>query len=75
MRKKVIDNLDDNHQYVIGKKVMRRKMNKCGKLVLFSCIVMLICCSMGWATAYEDDSQVESEAQKDMLAYVQSTFS
>ena len=22
-------------------------MNKCGKLVLFSCIVMLICCSMG----------------------------
>jgi len=49
-------------------------MNKCGKLVLFSCIVMLICCSMGWATAYEDDSQMESEAQRDMLAYVQSTF-
>lgn len=49
-------------------------MNKCGKLVLFSCIVMLICCSMVWATAYEDDSQAESEAQRDMLAYVQSTF-
>lgn len=29
---------------------------------------------MGWATAYEDDSQAEYEAQKDMLAYVQSTF-
>jgi len=49
-------------------------MNKCGKLVLFSCIVMLICCSTAWATAFKDDSQVESEAQKDMLAYVQSTF-
>jgi hypothetical protein len=36
---------------------------------------MLICCSVAWATTYEDDSQVESEAQKDMLAYVQSTFS
>ena len=49
-------------------------MNKCGKIVLFSCFVVLICCSMGWATAYEDDSQSEYEAKKDMLAYVQSTF-
>jgi hypothetical protein len=29
---------------------------------------------MAWVTAYEDDSQMESEAQRDMLAYVQSTF-
>jgi hypothetical protein len=35
MRKKVIDNLDDNHQYVFGIKPRRRKMNKCCKLVFF----------------------------------------
>jgi len=51
-----------------------RKMIKCRKMVLFSCFVMLICCSTAWATAYDDDSQVESEAKRDMLAYVQSTF-
>ena len=49
-------------------------MYNCRYMVILSCFVMLICCSMGWATAYEDDSQVESDAQKDMLAYVQSTF-
>ncbi len=35
---------------------------------------MLICCSLGWATAIEEESQSDSEAQRDMLAYVQSTF-
>ncbi|MCK9611261.1 MAG: hypothetical protein M0R67_08845, partial [Candidatus Cloacimonas sp.] len=49
-------------------------MYNCRYMVIISCFVMLICCSMAWATAYEDDSQVESDAQKDMLAYVQSTF-
>jgi len=49
-------------------------MVKYRTMVLFSFFIMLICCSMGWATAYEDDSQTEYEAQKDMLAYVQSTF-
>jgi hypothetical protein len=49
-------------------------MDKYRNMVLVTCFVMMLCCSMGWATAYEDDSQVESEAQRDMLAYVQSTF-
>jgi len=49
-------------------------MNKCRKMVLFSCFVMLIYSSIGWATSEKDDYQVEAEAQKDMLAYVQSTF-
>ncbi|HQJ96603.1 MAG TPA: hypothetical protein PLN17_05735 [Candidatus Cloacimonas sp.] len=49
-------------------------MDKNHKIVLYSCLVMLIFCLMGWATSYDDDSQVESEAKKDMVAYMQSTF-
>ena len=33
-----------------------------------------MCCTAAWATDYEENSQAEFEAQKDMLAYVQSTF-
>ncbi len=35
---------------------------------------MLVLAQVGWAMDYEEDSLVEAEAQKDILAYVQSTF-
>ncbi|MDD3104249.1 MAG: hypothetical protein PHY24_08565 [Candidatus Cloacimonetes bacterium] len=44
------------------------------KKVRVTCLVILVCCSVGWASDYEDDALMEAEAQKDMLAYVQSTF-
>lgn len=42
-------------------------------------ILLLICGAVflsgkGWALEYEDDALIELEAQKDMMAYVQSTF-
>ncbi len=49
-------------------------MNICCKLLIFSCLVILFSYSTAWAATYEDDSQSEYEAKKDMLAYVQSTF-
>lgn len=49
-------------------------MDKCRITVLFSCFLMFIYCSMGWATDFEEEAQSEFEAQRDMLAYVQSTF-
>lgn len=49
-------------------------MKNCRKMVLFTCFAMLVLAQVGWAMDYEEDSLVEAEAQKDMLAYVQSTF-
>jgi len=38
-------------------------MNKCRKMVLFSCFVMLIYSSIGLATDYDDNSQLESDIE------------
>jgi len=49
-------------------------MSKYHNMVLVTWFVVMLCCSTAWATSFEDDFQVESEAQNDMLSYVQSTF-
>lgn len=49
-------------------------MKKAWIIALYTCSLTLMCFATAWATEYEDDFQAEFEAQKDMLAYVQSSF-
>ncbi|MDZ4121965.1 MAG: hypothetical protein U1C33_06060 [Candidatus Cloacimonadaceae bacterium] len=49
-------------------------MEKCHKIVFLTFVIMILCISIGWSAVYEEDYPIDSEAQKDMLAYVQATF-